>query len=197
MGSEASNIWEGERVRLRGIEPSDAATFFEWSKDTYVARRAYHVPQPNTLARSERQTREWSEPDVESDDRRWLIETLNEGEPVGSMNTARSDRIDGTFWYGIAIARGQWRRGYASDAIKIMLPYYFGEMHYAKAQAEVYDFNPASIALHERLGFTMEGRLRQAVYSAGERHDSLIYGITREEFIEQHPMFAPRIEPEA
>jgi len=38
------------------------------------------------------------------------------------------------------------------------------------------------MALHERLGFTLEGRLRRMIYTEGTFHDKLIYGLTQEEF---------------
>ena len=42
--------------------------------------------------------------------------------------------------------------------------------------------------LHERLGFTLEGRLRRMIYSNGQHHDLLYYGITAEEFAQAYPI---------
>jgi RimJ/RimL family protein N-acetyltransferase len=47
---------------------------------------------------------------------------------------------------------------------------------------DVNDFNDASIKLHEKLGFQHEGRVRRMVFTQGAYHDSLILGLTREEF---------------
>lgn len=49
-----------------------------------------------------------------------------------------------------------WRRGYASDAICIVLRYYFEELRYQKCTVSVYDFNESSLRLHEWLGFQVE-----------------------------------------
>ncbi|MGI8643788.1 MAG: GNAT family N-acetyltransferase, partial [Thermomicrobiales bacterium] len=56
------------------------------------------------------------------------------------------------------------------------------ELRYQKVTVQVYAFNESSIALHEQLGFQREGRLRRLVYTGGQHHDVLMYGLTREEF---------------
>jgi RimJ/RimL family protein N-acetyltransferase len=48
--------------------------------------------------------------------------------------------------------------------------------------AIVYSFNERSRRLHERLGFTLEGRLRRTAYTNGEHHDELYFGMMCEEF---------------
>lgn len=88
----------------------------------------------------------------------------------------------GTFMYGISILPSYRRKGYASEAIRLTLRYYFNERRYQKCTIEVFSYNPASMRLHESLGFTLEGRLRRMVFSGGEFHDALYYGITCEEF---------------
>jgi RimJ/RimL family protein N-acetyltransferase len=65
----------------------------------------------------------------------------------------------------------------------LVLRYYFQELRYQKVTVRVYSFNDASIRLHEKLGFQLEGRLRRTVYTNGEYFDELIYGLTVEEFV--------------
>ena len=66
-----------------------------------------------------------------------------------------------------------------------MLSYFFKELRYQKCNVGVYDFNVASIKLHENLGFQHEGRPRRIYFSGGEYHDGINLGITSEEY-EQH-----------
>ena len=176
-----SNIWQGETIRLRALEPSDADAFFEWDLDTEMARFLYRVPFPQSREEVRRWTREGSTKAPENDEVSWVIETLD-GVMVGSINTHRCERRYGTFQYGVAVMREHWRKGYASEAIKLVLRYYFGELRYQKVTAEVYEFNEASIKLHERMGFVLEGRLRKMLYTDGKYWDVLVYGMTDEEF---------------
>ena len=88
-----------------------------------------------------------------------------DGELVGSISTDKSDPQNGTFSYGVSIFRVYWKKGYASDAIKIVLRYFFHELRYQKVNAHVYSFNEGSKRLHEQLGFTKEGCLRNMIYT--------------------------------
>ncbi|MDP9469851.1 MAG: GNAT family N-acetyltransferase [Chloroflexota bacterium] len=51
----------------------------------------------------------------------------------------------------------------------------------------IFDFNEASIRLHDSLGFKQEGRLRRTAYTKGRHHDELVFGLTVEEFEESRP----------
>jgi hypothetical protein len=77
---------------------------------------------------------------------------------------------------------GDVRQGYASEAIQILLRQHFDEYRYQKVNTRVHGFNAASIALHEKLGFQHEGRIRRAVYTGGRYWDLLLFGLTVEEF---------------
>lgn len=65
---------------------------------------------------------------------------------------------------------------YASQVIQKVLDYYFNQLRYHKAKAGVHSDNLASQALHESLGFQLEGRLREMVFTNGARVDLLWYG---------------------
>ena len=110
-----------------------------------------------------------------------MIETLA-GEYAGVIGVQNADQRNGTFKYGIAIRPHQQRKGYASEAIRLLVRHYFAELRYQKVIATVYSFNAASMKLHESLGFQLEGRLRRMIYSDGQYHDELIYGLTADEF---------------
>ncbi len=177
-------FWQGQRVRLRAIEPSDWEQFYEWNFDSDTARQTYYLPFP----KSEEATRRWTEREAtkepENDIFRLVIETLS-GEMVGTINTHSCDPRNGTFGYGLAIGEKHRRKGYASEAITLVLLYFFQELRYQKATVHVYSFNEPSIRLHEHLGFQLEGRLRRMIYTQGQHFDDLIFGITAEEF-EKH-----------
>lgn len=176
-----SNYWQGPTVRLRALEPSDADTFYEWNQDSEMARNLYWVPFPQSLEGVRRWAQETAMRRPEDDNFFWVIETL-QGTFVGSISTHHCDRRNGTFKYGVAVMQEHWRKGYASEATGLVLRYYFEELRYQKANAEVYEFNEPSIRLHERIGFQLEGRLRRMIYTEGKYWDMLVYGITAEVF---------------
>lgn len=180
--------WEGKRVRLRAVEPSDARYHFETNRERDTDRNLEAVMPPSSFARTEKWAREVSERGFHDGDGFFFeIEALDSGEVVGSIDTHHCDPRTGTFSYGVSV-REQYRgRGYASDAILLVLRYYFLERRYQKCNVGVFSFNTASQRLHDRLGFQMEGRQRRMTYTGGAYHDMVLYGMTIEEFQELHP----------
>ena len=175
------NIWQGERVRLRAIEPEDWKVFNEWDLDSDTARDCYWVPFPKSQEAARKWALDLSQQGPKNDAMDLVIENLD-GEFVGVINPHDCDARTGTFKYGLAIRREYQRRGYAADTIRVVLRYFFQELRYQKVTVDIYDFNAASIRLHEKLGFQHEGRMRRMIYTRGTYHDSLIMGLTREEF---------------
>jgi RimJ/RimL family protein N-acetyltransferase len=180
--------WEGKVVRLRAVEPSDARHHFEHDRERNIDRNQHAIMPPNSLARAEKWARETSEAGCRDGDCFFFeIETMDTGQLVGSIATHHCDARAGTLEYGISISEEHRNRGYASDAICLVLRYYFLERRYQKCNIGVYSFNDASLGLHERLGFQPEGRQRRSTYTGGKYHDLLWYGMTIEEFTERHP----------
>jgi RimJ/RimL family protein N-acetyltransferase len=178
------DLWKGERVRLRGVEPDDAETFFAWNRDSEMARRVDFPWLPLSLTA----VQAWAAQAAERpEDHTFTFVIENEeGDFVGTLNTHHCDPRVGTFSYGVAIRRSYRRRGYASEAILLALRYYFQELRYQKVTVQIYENNPGSVKLHESLGFTREGRLRRAAFTAGEYLDVFVYGMTVEEFRARH-----------
>ena len=176
-----NNIWQGDRVRLRAMEPTDWAIFHTNDEDTEVARLCYEIPFPRSTVGSMKWAEGVATTPPQDDCYRLVIEN-RDGELVGNLNTFECNRRCGTFKYGIAILRPHWRKGYASEAIRLLLRYYFEELRYQKVTVHVYDFNDTSLLLHQKLGFQVEGRLRRMIYTAGRYHDEVVLGLTAEEF---------------
>jgi RimJ/RimL family protein N-acetyltransferase len=181
----SKNIWEGSKVRLRAIEEADWERHFEWDQDSDMARLSYMVFHPRSCEATRRATQETSLKQPENDEYAFAVETLA-GEHVGGASTHHCDLRSGTFSYGLAIQSTQRRQGYASDAIYLILRYMFEERRYQKVNVNVYAFNEASIRLHDKMGFQLEGRLRRTIYTEGEFHDMLYYGMTAEEFAQRY-----------
>jgi len=182
-----TNIWQGKLVRLRAVEPEDWQAFFDWDQDTNFGRWTYWIPFPGSQEAAKKWTADLALADNKNHEFRWVIETLD-GEFAGTLNTHTCDPRVGTFQYGIAVRREHWRNGYASEAIWIVLGYFFRELRYQKANAYVYAFNEPSLELHRKLGFREEGRLRRMVYTDGQHHDEVIFGLTVEEFEALEPL---------
>ncbi len=186
-----SDIFQGKRVRLRGLQPADAEFFHAWNRDTDMARAVDWIWPPMPLEWE----RHWLEKQVSErptgDNYNLGIENA-QGELVGTITSHDCDRRTGCFSYGVAIRDEYQRRGYAREAILLLLRWFFEELRYQKVTVDVYSFNEASLRLHDSLGFVREGRIRRTVYTGGRHFDQIIFGMTAEEFAERYPQ-PPRV----
>jgi RimJ/RimL family protein N-acetyltransferase len=176
-----THVFVGKRVRLRAFEPPDEALFRYWDQqDPDAGRLLWEIRFPVSQTILDEPAPQ--DAPAPSDNFPFSIAALDDGALVGAIHVQGCDLRNGTFRYGISIFPPYRGKGYASEAIRLVLRHYFRERRYQKCTIEVYSFNEASIRLHERLGFTLEARQRRMTYTQGTFHDSLTYGITREEF---------------
>lgn len=179
------NMFEGQKVRLRGVRPEDWEHFLQWDLDNDAQRYGWNVwPPPGTEAAREF-ARQESAKRPDRDEFRLIIETLD-GAPAGSLNVHGVDQRRGSFEYGIALAREHWGNGYGEEAIALLLRYMFGELRYNKVQAWVYAFNERSAAMHRKFGMVLEGTVRESHFTDGRYWDSYLFGMTRSEYAEKY-----------
>jgi len=177
-----NSYWKTPTVRLRAIEPADWEVYFSFNQDDDMARRLDEIPLP----RSQEAVRRWAEKEAtkkpEDDNFRFVIER-QDGVAIGDVTTHHCNRRVGTFSYGVAVHRDHRGKRFATDALTLVLRYYFQELRYQKVTVEIYSFNEGSIHLQEKLRFQREGQIRRMGYTDGKFFDHLIYGLTAEEFL--------------
>nr|BFD80674.1 hypothetical protein StreXyl84_00750 [Streptomyces sp. Xyl84] len=119
------------------------------------------------------------------------VEATATGELVGTIGSHRTGVRSGWFEVDVTISAGHRRKGYASEAVVLLLRFMFAERRYHKCLAAVLAGNEASLALFRGLGFTEEGRLREHVFFAGRHHDLVMMGMLVNEFDRLHTMSEP------
>ncbi|GAA2784585.1 GNAT family N-acetyltransferase [Streptomyces rameus] len=181
-----TSFWTGKRVRLRGIEPEDWTAFVGFAVDEERSGDLLHPP------RSAEGFRAWAKEQAvaKSDGECFTlaIEAVDTGQIVGAVGSHYADPRAGRFEYGITVGAGQRRKGYAAEAVVMLLRFMFAERRYHKCEARIFAHNEASLALHRRLGFAEEGRLRDHMFFANRHHDLVVMGILADEFAELHSM---------
>jgi len=63
------------------------------------------------------------------------------------------------------------------------LDFAFSELQIHKVGGQVLDFNHASIRIHQRLGFTQEGNLREHSLINGTHHNLFCFGVLSSEWL--------------
>jgi RimJ/RimL family protein N-acetyltransferase len=175
-------FWQGQKVRLRPLRIDDAEQSFIASLDSssrQFLQLGIELPTSVEIQKSV------LEKHVDCKDTEgvivFAIENL-EGINVGGLSLHSRDPKNGTFSFGVIIDREHRGKGYATEAVRILLMYGFWEQRYQKCNSACAHTNGASIRLHKKLGFMEEGRRRRQLFFNGQYHDDILFGMTREEF---------------
>lgn len=101
---------------------------------------------------------------------------------VGAV-TVRIEPFNKVATFGYWVTGEMEGRGLVTRSVAELLDVIFTEYDIARAVIDTAAANKRSRAVAERLGFTLEGTLRQAQQFGEERRDLVVYGLLREEWL--------------
>ncbi|TQR35346.1 N-acetyltransferase [Lysinibacillus sphaericus] len=178
------SYWRGAKIRLRAPKSKDIHIFENLDDD--ILKNLDSIAFPRTNQQIEEWINEISQgASTDSDDFYWIAEDASNN-VVGTIEVSGCDGKNGTFDYAITVFPPHRGKGHAKDMILTILKHYFFELRYQKATICVYSFNASSIALHKKLRFVEEGRLRNMIYTNGSFYDEIYFGMTKDEFTKIH-----------
>lgn len=175
------NYWQGEHIRLRAVEPEDGEFFFESLADALIQNYVSDIRIPMSL----KACIDWAVNEATKGNDRdstTLVIEDNDHNKVGMIDPHSVDRRVGVFTCGMWIKPEFQRQGYAIETLTLVLKFYFEQLGYQKFNSSVFSYNTASIKLNERMGFVNEGRIRRDVLSEGKYYDTILYGLTIDEY---------------
>lgn len=179
------NFWQGKKVILRAMEESDGGLFYEILRMQEIQRNEAEIKVPASRASCDAFAVEQAAKGNGETSPFLVIENL-EGEAVGLATPSLEDGRMGVFTCGMCILPEFQRCGYGSDALRVILRFYFEEMRCEKFNASVYSYNEASNAMCRRIGLIEEGRRRKTIFAGGKFHDEILYGLTSEEYFSNY-----------
>ncbi|WP_246879977.1 GNAT family N-acetyltransferase [Bacillus suaedae] len=177
-------FWQDDKVRLRSIQPEDWEGDY-LSKFDSPARRLLEcaIELPPTISSSKKFAEE--DADFAGTNGRIMFTVENlEGRSIGGINLNSIDERNGTFSIGIVIDKEHRGKGYGTSAMRILLKYAFLERRLNKFNDYVLEGNEGSAKMMKNLGCVQEGVRRQVVYLNGQYLDFILFGLTKDEFIE-------------
>lgn len=178
-------FWQDDKVRLRALRGEDWEDHYYNRFDT-PARRLLEcaVELPPTHVEAKSFTENFSDFSFAKGRIMFTIENMD-GENVGGVNLNSIDERNGTFSIGIQIDRDHRGKGYGTRAVRILLNYAFFERRLNKFNDYVLQGNEPSAAMMRKLGCVQEGVRRQVIYMDGKYQDLILFGLTKDEFMEK------------
>lgn len=179
-----SELFPGKLVRLKAVNPETMAeAYSRWSQDTEYWRLMSAEPaQPMSI----KSTKEWLEDELYKDPPGFImfaIHTLEDDRLIGEIGFEDDNLPYGEAFVAIGIGeRGDWGKGYGTDAMSLILRYAFTELNLQRVSLTVSGYNSRAVQSYLKAGFLEEGRLRSCENRAGRRNDLIYMGILREEW---------------
>ncbi|NUU79771.1 GNAT family N-acetyltransferase [Paenibacillus xylanilyticus] len=176
--------WQDKKVRLRAIQEEDWESCYVSDFDT-PARILLEcaIELPPTMSGAKKFVEGNANFSSTNGRIMFTIENLD-GDSVGGINLNSIDERNGTFSIGIVIDKEYRGMGYGTSAMKILLKYAFLERRLHKFNDYVLEGNEGSAKMMRKLGCVQEGVRRQVVYINGKHLDFILFGLTKDEFIE-------------
>jgi RimJ/RimL family protein N-acetyltransferase len=166
---------------LRPITDQDLPVLWEWVyKEDSPEWKKWDAPYYEHKAISFDQFLAEKDKWVNREDR-WAIVVNNE--VVGTVGYYWEHKPSNWLEMGIVIYDPRyWSGGYGTKTIRLWINHLFNTMPLVRIGFTTWSGNHRMVKVGEKLGMTMEARLRKCRYYNGEYYDSIRMGLLREEW---------------
>lgn len=176
------------RLRLRPFTDTDADDLFALQSNAEVLRY-WDSPPWTDRARAGKFIARSQEMAEEGVGVRVVIERDSEFLGWCTLNSWNPDFRSASLGY--CLGEAAWGHGYATEAAGAVLTWAFDTLDLNRVQAEADTRNTGSARVLEKLGFTLEGTLREDCVVDGVVSDSWVFGLLRREWSARQRGTAP------
>ncbi|MBI3913710.1 MAG: GNAT family N-acetyltransferase [Chloroflexi bacterium] len=176
-------LFRGELVRLTAFDAEkDAETESRWTHNAEFARLTFAEPakplSPVTIKKKYDDEKE-----KERNRYRFAIRALADDRLIGFIALQWIEWNNGACFLSFGIADAVDRsKGYAREAVRLVLRYAFGELNLFRLSAVTGSYNDRAIEFLQRAGFQIEVRRREALHRDGRRWDAVGLGMLKDEW---------------
>jgi len=172
---------EGALVLLRPLERADLnERYLGWLNDPEVTRYTETGTFPSTAEDLENFYRGVT---GSKNDVILAIVDKKSGLHVGNVKLGPIHWIHRSATLGILIGQREvWGKGVGMEATRLMVEYGFNRLNLHRIDLGVFAEHKAAVQCYEKVGFKVEGRMREDLFQGGEYKDRLWMGLLRSEY---------------
>jgi len=175
-----------ERLLLRPLRAADAPALFAIHADPAFAR-FWSSPPWTEMAQAEQLIAQDQLDLAAGEHVRLGISRRHDDRLLGSCTLFKIHATNRRAELGYGLGPAFWGLGYAQEAVRTLLGFGFadkarGGLGLHRVEADIDPDNEASARLLTRLGFSLEGRLRERWIVGGVVSDSAIYGLLQRDW---------------
>lgn len=170
---------KGFRVIVRSMTQTDVPKLVQWKNDPEIADLVRGAPIYTNLTM---ETKRFEKGLQNGEALRLIISTID-CEPIGFMVISDLDKPNKKANIGMLIGEKDfWNQGVGSQAMEIILKYFFDNLDFNRIGLEVFEYNLRARHMYEKVGFTVEGVQRQGLLREDKFYDVILMGITKEDY---------------
>jgi len=178
MPDQAFTEMISERLVLRRFRPGDAAAFAAYRTVPAVAAfQSWDAPYPLENAEQFIRDLAGADPDTPGAWFQFAVTTRPDGVLVGDCGACVSLDDPRQVEIGFTIAPEHQGHGYATEAVRRLVDYWFRDRGKHRVTASCDARNGASARVLQRAGFRPEGHLRESTWAKGEWTDDLLFAV--------------------
>jgi RimJ/RimL family protein N-acetyltransferase len=113
----------------------------------------------------------------------WIVKLADDN--IGEVHVQCNWEKTSEWEFGYHFLKEYWGKGYATEALKTIIPYIFTNFNIHRLVAFTNSNNKESIALLRRVGLYEEARLREVRMANGVYCDEMVYSLLKREFLKR------------
>jgi RimJ/RimL family protein N-acetyltransferase len=175
----------GERVRLRALTDADLPQLEAWWLNPATVALQANTIRPMPPGPIVDMFRRWSANETPSAVA-FCVVTRERDELLGHVSLWGDNPRNRAATMAIIIGEEHTGDGYGPEALEVMMRYGFSELGLHRIELAVYAYNTRAVSVYRKLGFTQEGRRRDAVLHDGVFHDEITMAILEPEWRDRY-----------
>jgi RimJ/RimL family protein N-acetyltransferase len=185
----AAQLFEGQDIRFGPIDhDKDPEVESKWTHNAEFMRM-YEVDPARPLSPAiVKKQYEKLEKRMEEERNlyHFMIRAKTDDRLIGKAIVARVEWANGNGQIRIGIGAAEDRcKGYGTQALKMLLRFAFAELNLFRVSADVPEYNEGALAVVRKFSFVEEVRRRRALERDGRRWDLLVFGLLKDEWLNQ------------
>jgi RimJ/RimL family protein N-acetyltransferase len=176
---------EGKKIVLRPFEIEDAIHLQELRRDITGTKAYIGSPFPSNLESE----KEWISRMYPKGDRNFISFAIEQKENKnfsGYCNVRNINYINKNAEVGIILSKNSRGKGLIVDVSFTLYAYLFNEINLHKVFALVLTENTLALRSHQKIGFKVEGEIKEHIYQDGMYKDVHFVSLYKSDFYEKY-----------